>query len=53
MWTLWIVSTVIGSAEPKVTRYAEFETAMSCHIEQAMLETEFTQNEVTICEKVQ
>ena len=50
MWTLWIVSTVIGSAEPKVTHYAEFETAMSCHIEQVVLETMFENNEVAYCD---
>jgi hypothetical protein len=49
MWTLWIVSSVIGSTEPKYTRYEEFETAMSCHIEQAVLETEFIQNEKAFC----
>ena len=51
MWTLWIVSTVIGSAEPKYTRYAEFETAMSCHIEQAVQEIYFTQGETAFCEE--
>lgn len=49
MWTLWIVSSVIGSTEPKVTRYAEFETAMSCHIEQAVAEVNFTQGEKAVC----
>ena len=52
MWTLWIVSTVIGSAEPKYTRYEEFETAMSCHIEQAVLEANFTHSETAFCEEV-
>ena len=49
MWTLFVVSTVIGLEEPKVTRYAEFETAMSCHIEQAALETTFTEGEKVVC----
>jgi hypothetical protein len=49
MWTIWIVSTVIGSAEPKYTRYETFETAMSCHIEQAVLETTFIQDEKAFC----
>ena len=52
MWTLWIVSTVIDSTEPKYTRYAEFETAMSCHIEQAIQETHFTQGEVAFCKEI-
>ena len=51
MWTLWIVSSVIGSTEPKVTRYAEFETTMSCHIEQAVVEENFTQGETAFCEE--
>jgi hypothetical protein len=50
MWTLLIISTVIGLDEPKVTRYAEFETAMSCHIEQAVVETMFENNEVAYCD---
>ena len=49
MWALWIVSSVIGSAEPKYTLYETFETEMSCHIEQAVLETTFTEGEVAFC----
>ena len=49
MWTLWIVSSVIDSAEPKYTRYETFETAMSCHIEQAVLEKSFTESEKAEC----
>ena len=51
MWTLWIVSSVIGSAEPKLTRYAEYETAMSCYVEQAIQEVHFTQGETAFCEE--
>jgi len=49
MWTLWIVSSIIDSTEPKYTRYETFETAMSCHIEQAVLEADFTQGEKALC----
>ena len=49
MWTLWIVSSVIGSEEPTYTRSEPFETAMSCHIEQAVLETTFTEGEKVVC----
>jgi len=49
MWTLWIISSVIDSAEPKYTRYETFETAMSCHIEQAVLETTFIEGETALC----
>ena len=49
MWTLWIISSIIDSAEPKYTRYAEYESAMSCHIQQAVLETNFTEGETAMC----
>ena len=49
MWTLWIISSVIDSVEPKLTRYETFETAMSCHIEQAVLEASFTEGEKVVC----
>ena len=49
MWTLWIISTVVGLEEPKYTRYETFETAMSCHIEQAVLETSLTEGEKVVC----
>jgi hypothetical protein len=50
MWTLWIVSTVIGLEEPKWTRYAEFEHPETCFHAQLKLEEEFTQGEWTLCE---
>ena len=49
MWTLWIISSVIDSAEPKYTRYDTYETKMSCHIERAVLEANFTLNEGAVC----
>jgi hypothetical protein len=49
MWTLWIISSVIDSTEPKLTRYETFETAMSCHIEQAVLEADFIHGEKAFC----
>jgi hypothetical protein len=49
MWTLWIVSTVIGSEEPRFTRYAEFAHSETCFHAEWVLETEFTQGEWTIC----
>ena len=51
MWTLWIISTIIDSTEPKYTRYGEYETAMSCYIEQAIQEVQFTQGETAFCEE--
>ena len=52
MWTLWIVSTVIGSTEPKYTRYAEYESKMSCEIARYEVTSKFTQGEEAICEYV-
>ena len=51
MWTLWIISNLMvnGLEEPKWTVYETFETAMSCHIEQAVLETSFTEGEKVVC----
>lgn len=50
MWTLYIISTIIGNTEPKVTRYAEFNNFESCYHAQLVLEEEFTQSEQTVCE---
>ena len=50
MWTLWIISTVIGLDEPKYTRYDTYETAMSCYIEQAVLEIDLIPGEEAICQ---
>jgi len=50
MWTLWIVSSVIGSAEPKLTRYETFETQKECLLERAVLTSTFTQGERAFCE---
>lgn len=49
MWTLWIVSTVIGLDEPRWTRYAEVEHFETCYHAQLKLEEEFTQGEYTVC----
>ncbi len=50
MWTLWIISSVIGSAEPKYTRYDTYETKMSCQIERHLVTIDFTEDEVAYCE---
>ena len=52
MWTLFIVSTVIGLEEPKITRYAEVEHFETCEHIARDLETEFTQGEVAHCEQL-
>ena len=49
MWTLFIISSVIDSTEPKVTRYAEFEHFYSCFNEQAILHEEMQMGEQAIC----
>jgi hypothetical protein len=50
MWTLWIISSIIDSTEPKYTRYAEYESKMSCNIMWHLVTTEFTENEIAYCE---
>ena len=50
MWTLLIISTVIGLDEPKVTTYAEFDTKHECFVEWYKLTSEFTQGETAWCE---
>ena len=53
MWTLWIISTVIDSTEPKYTRYAEYEQAWQCEDAWRLLNYEFTQGEIAFCEYVE
>lgn len=50
MWTLWIISSIIDSAEPKYTRYAEYDNKMSCQIEWHLVTMDFTENEIAYCE---
>ena len=50
MWTLWIISNVIGLDEPKYTRYAEYDSKMSCQIEWHLVTMDFTENEIAYCE---
>ena len=50
MWTLLIISTVIGLDEPKVTTYAEFDTKHECYVEWYNLTEAFTQGETAWCE---
>ena len=49
MWTLWIISSIIDSAEPKYTEYKQFDNVNSCYIELAILETTFTEGEKAEC----
>jgi hypothetical protein len=50
MWILYIVSTVADFTEPKVTRYAEFNSLESCYQAEMELEKQFTQGEWTLCD---
>lgn len=50
MWTLWIVSTVIGLEEPRWTRYAEFATKLECQQAWYEVTSEFTQDEFAVCD---
>ena len=51
MWTLWIISTVIGLEEPKVTRYAEFDHKETCYHAWYEVTSEFTEGETAFCEQ--
>ena len=51
MWMLFILNTVYGEEEMKVTYWNTFQTAESCRIEGAVLSTTFTNNEKFICVK--
>jgi hypothetical protein len=53
MWTLFIVSTVIGLDKPKVTRYAEVAHFETCEHAAQTLELEFTQGETVFCEETE
>ena len=50
MWTLWIISSVIGSAEPKVTMIETFNHEETCYHAQVVFSSTFTQNEIAFCE---
>jgi hypothetical protein len=50
MWTVWIVSKIVGSAEPKYTRYAEVNHFETCEHVARELEADFTQGEYVVCE---
>ena len=50
MWTLLIISTVIGLDEPKVTRYDDYATALECQQAWYKVTSEFTQDEIAFCE---
>ena len=50
MWTLWIISSIIGSAEPKVTRFEDFEHKETCYHALAVVSSQFTEDEVAFCE---
>ena len=51
MWTLWIISTVIGLEEPKVTRYGVYDHKETCYHAWYTVTSEFTQGETAFCEQ--
>jgi len=54
MWTLFVISTIVGLEEPKVTRYGEYATQQECAIERAILEVHFQDtDEGAICTYVE
>jgi hypothetical protein len=51
VWTLYIISTVLGSQEPKVTMYNSYSTKWECTKTALDLGQEFKSNEFAICKK--
>jgi hypothetical protein len=49
MWSLWIISVVLGSSEFKLTQYETYNTSMECAVEEALLESYFTESEIAFC----
>ena len=49
MWSLWIISVVLGSSEFKLTQYETYNTSMECAVEEAILESYFTESEIAFC----
>ncbi len=49
MWTLLIISTVVGLEEPKITYWNSYETQKKCLLERAVLTSTFTQGEKAFC----
>jgi hypothetical protein len=51
MWILFILNTVYGEEETKVTYRNSFQTEQLCHVEGAVLTATFINNEKIICVK--
>ena len=51
MWTVWIISTVIGLDEPRLTRYATFDDKASFYHSWITVTSGLTENEVAVCEQ--
>jgi len=49
MWTLFVISMVMGQEEPKFTRYGEYKTEWLCRNALDDLEKEFISNEDAVC----
>ena len=53
MWTLLIISMVYATdtqMDVRVTKYAEYATAMECQQAWYSVTSEFTQDEIAFCE---
>jgi len=48
MWVLFVISTVM-EYDVKFTRYDEYQSAMGCSIEQAVLQASFQEDEEAFC----
>ena len=51
IWTLWVISSIAGIDEPKITYWDNYKTQKECLLERAELTSTFTQGERALCSK--
>jgi hypothetical protein len=52
MWSLWIISIIIDSTDPKITMYGKYKEAWQCEDNWRLLNYEFTKGEIAFCETI-
>ena len=49
MWVLFVISYIAEYDDYKITEFARYETQNFCNATQAVLESNFSENEATTC----
>lgn len=49
MWVLFVISYIADYDDYKITEFNRYETQNFCNINQAVLESSFTDNEAATC----